>query len=304
MFRSTGVTRSLRGFTLVELLVVITIIGILIALLLPAVQAAREAARRAQCCNNLKQAALGLHLYHETNNLLPCGLSYKAPSYSGWSWAAAIMPFLEEGNITSQINYKAAFNDSSNEQIIKQFVGTYLCPSAPPPELVYCCSGFSGTQHVAESNYAGVATDTAKSGEEFCFVLNGSGCLYVSSSISFNMIPDGTSQTLLLGEVIQFLDAKTDPLVASQHYPAEAVLADSWAAATRITTAYGINKGRSYYQSGPASAHPGGASFAFADGHVSYLTENIEQAALRSLTTRGSLSADGVTPDIIINTDF
>jgi prepilin-type N-terminal cleavage/methylation domain-containing protein/prepilin-type processing-associated H-X9-DG protein len=295
----------LCGFTLVELLVVITIIGILIALLLPAVQAAREAARRSQCSNNLKQAALGLHLYHEANKVFPCGLSYKAPSYSGWSWAAEILPYMEHANITSQINYKAAFNDSTNQQIIKKFVSTYVCPSAPvPAQLVYCCGGFPGTKHIAETNYAGIATDTAKSSEAFAFAFNGSGCLYVASSISFNMIPDGTSQTLLLGETITFLDPKDDPLVASQGYPAGTVLADSWAAATRLTTAYGINKGASYYQSGPRSGHPGGANFAFADGHISYLSDNIQQAILRSLTTRNGLSADGVTRDVLVGTDY
>ena len=214
---NSQISKSLHGFTLVELLVVITIIGILIALLLPAVQAAREAARRAQCGNNLKQAALGLHLYHEANNVLPCGLSYDASKgYSGWSWTAEILPFMEQANIASQINYKAAFNDSTNEQIIKQFVSTYLCPSAPPPELVYCCGLFwsttHDTKHVAETNYAGIATDTAKSDDTFAWTVNGSGCLYICSSISFSMISDGTSQTLLLGEVIRFLDPSTDPL--------------------------------------------------------------------------------------------
>ena len=94
-----------RGVTLVELLVVIAIIGILVALLLPAIQAAREAARRMQCTNNLKQLALGCHNYHATYDAFPFGRI--DPAYGGYRWSvqAAVLPYIEQGNVYNFINY-------------------------------------------------------------------------------------------------------------------------------------------------------------------------------------------------------
>ncbi|MEX0643351.1 MAG: DUF1559 domain-containing protein [Pirellulales bacterium] len=121
---------SSRGFTLVELLVVIAIIGILVALLLPAIQAAREAARRSQCVNNLKQIGLAVHNYHDTRREVP-------PTFvvgAGWgTWLMAIMPYLEEGNALSlrdpDLNFYAQI-----DQAVQSQVSVYLCPSrrAPP----------------------------------------------------------------------------------------------------------------------------------------------------------------------------
>src|SRR5689334_985467 len=91
------------AFTLVELLVVIAIIGILVALLLPAVQAAREAARRATCLNHLKQIGIGLHNYHDANRVLASGWISKAGDQAEWGWATFLLPFIEQGPLYSQL---------------------------------------------------------------------------------------------------------------------------------------------------------------------------------------------------------
>lgn len=121
---SSKLTRA--GFTLVELLVVIAIIGILVALLLPAVQAAREAARRAQCQNNLKQIGLAVHNYADTNKGLPPTI-YTMAGYGQWSAQARLLPFLEQANLQNLINFSLPYD--VQPAVPKTRVPTYLCPS-------------------------------------------------------------------------------------------------------------------------------------------------------------------------------
>lgn len=116
-----------RGFTLVELLVVIAIIGILVGLLLPAVQAAREAARRAQCQNNLKQIGLAIHNYSDVNKSLPPTICIGPGDFGQWSAQARILPFLEQANLQSLINFSFPYN--SQPAVPKTRVAVYLCPS-------------------------------------------------------------------------------------------------------------------------------------------------------------------------------
>ena len=122
--------RQRRGFTLIELLVVIAIIGVLIALLLPAVQAAREAARRAQCQNHLKQLGLGLHNYLDANNSLPPGYFYQAGyGWGGFGWGTAILPQVEQGPLFDAANFDLPAWSVENVTICIARISYHLCPS-------------------------------------------------------------------------------------------------------------------------------------------------------------------------------
>lgn len=175
--------RRRAGFTLVELLVVIAIIGVLVGLLLPAVQSAREAARRMSCSNNLKQIGLALHNYHDTFKGLPPGYINKDPNhpngsgpvagnYAQWAWGAFILPQLEQGPLYEQlevgkINLSVALTPSGTmtdkTQLVNNPVAAFICPSDPGPEVHQVANQLRDTsdtwlREIAKSNYMGVNT--------------------------------------------------------------------------------------------------------------------------------------------------
>ncbi len=179
-------TRHRSGFTLVELLVVIAIIGILVALLLPAVQAAREAARRMQCSNNLKQMGLALHNYHDTYKAFPCGRWGQFPGQA-YSFQSLILRYMEQDNVYDAIDFQQSWGHANNAVPLATVIPMYLCPSDPVSGLP---AGWAG------NNYFG----NGGSKPEKSVAALANGVFYNKSNIRLADILDGLSNTAAFSE--------------------------------------------------------------------------------------------------------
>ncbi len=194
------------GFTLIELMVVIAIIGVLVALLMPAIQAAREAARRTQCTNNLKQIGLALHNHHDARKLLPTGwtafqsgtLTPDAEGEPGWGWSAGILPYLEQGTTSVRVQEKVAILDSIHDPVRTTVLPDFICPSEPLDPLWKLDKedGLGELCELSRSNYVGVYG----TGEIEDDPSRGNGVFFHNSRISFKQVTDGLSKTLMAGE--------------------------------------------------------------------------------------------------------
>jgi len=216
------IPRARRGFTLIELLVVIAIIAVLIALLLPAVQSAREAARRTQCVNNLKQLGLAVHNYHDTNQALPSQCMYLAPNcVGGWSpsWTTSILPGLEQQPLLNAYNAGLNPNLAANQTVGFNQIGVYLCPSESskarpaPPWGAMNYHGNNGGPGVIKS-----WTGTITAADEKCpfppFAAwwgNENGMAF----FGFEGVTDGTSNTALFSEKLLGLNSNAGITVSS-----------------------------------------------------------------------------------------
>jgi prepilin-type N-terminal cleavage/methylation domain-containing protein len=233
LFKREGCAVSLpkirRGFTLIELLVVIAIIAILIALLLPAVQQAREAARRTQCRNNLKQLGIAIHNYHDNFNVFPSGFidtewtasgAGEIINNRGWAWSAYILPYIDQAPLYNQFNFKLSPYSfapgggagTGNQLLIATPLPAYSCPSDTKPATVANNNGASGngdgwgTPAIATASYMAVrgcfdGTPCQANGTFVAVGPRSNGMFRVNGNIRIRDITDGTSNVVAVGEV-------------------------------------------------------------------------------------------------------
>jgi prepilin-type N-terminal cleavage/methylation domain-containing protein len=272
-------SRIRRGFTLIELLVVIAIMSILIALLLPAVQQAREAARRAQCKNNLKQIGLALHNYHETYSVLPSGWIGVDPAtrrpdvegMNGFGWGSMLLPPMDQTPLFNQFNFQVGLADAVNLTARTTDLAAFRCPSDNGPgqwSILAVSDGTTRLAGLALSTYVGcfgtLEIDSCE-GRPPPFVCAGDGVFYHNSRIRFADVPDGLSTTLFIGE------RKTD---AKQGWYSTwtGVIPGGTKAAIRVlgTTDHTPNHAASHIDDF-SSHHVGGAHFLLGDGSVRFI---------------------------------
>ncbi len=262
-----------RGFTLIELLVVMAIISVLIGLLLPAVQAARGAARRVECTHNLMQNALAMENYENAFEMFPPGvvdatgpIIHKESGYHH-SWIAQVLPFLDQKNTFNHINFQLGAYDLANSSARTMKLAILLCP-ADPDSLSLTSAGWGQTSYYGPHDDSEAPIDDKNN-----------GLLFLNSHVRSEDIEDGASQTALLGE------ARIDRDVFG------------WISGTRSSLRNGgtpINgpipvatKANPHPIGGFSSYHIGGANFAMADGSVKFLKSTMAPNILARLINRG-----------------
>jgi prepilin-type N-terminal cleavage/methylation domain-containing protein len=287
--RNCGNAVQQHGFTLVELLVVIAIIGILISMLLPAVQQVREAARRTSCLNNIAQIGIALHGYEFAQEEFPAGVTNPRGPVTNdsvgkdVSFLVEILPHIEQLGIATRFDKSLGAYDPANAPAREMVIGTYICPSN-------YVGGQNDDETAGVSCYAGCHHSIEAPINE-----DNNGVLYLNSRTTFSDILDGSNNTILVGE----------------YNPSEASL--GWASGTNSTlrnTGVPVSDAVDHYAvsfggedseqpegktavGGFGSHHPGGANFCLASGTVLFLSNSIDPKVFENLGNRADLEMMG-----------
>lgn len=289
-----------NAFTLVEILVALAIIGILIGMLMPAVQQAREAARRITCSNNLRQVGLALQLYHDSHEVLPPGWSGRTVEGDpGWGWASQILPLVEKKEVFDRINFSLAIDDPKHIQVRETVIPVFICPSDNAGRKFMLGRRHADHEHeeeheeeehehehegphnvddgekmyeVAIANYTGVFGTREINDHPAA----GNGAFFYNSKTSFADIRDGLSNTILVGER-STRNGGTTWL---------GVIHDAAEPFARIVGAADHSPNhRSGHFEDFSSHHSGGANFLFGDGSVKMIGSSVNLELYQATAT-------------------
>jgi len=297
----------------VELLVVIAIIGILVALLLPAVQSAREAARRLQCTNNLKQLGLAVHNYAESHGVLPYGSTYTT-TRKAYTWVTAVLPQLERQAHYDLFDFNQDIRHANNAAAVKTRVPVLICPSDPAgvkgvlPARCQCCPGSPETSMAiwypasvgpAYDNGCSFCPNTTPSNTNYCCQGanygasgNGPGMFFRwPISVLLDDVRDGLSNTIMLGEslpdqTIHNMAFCSNMPLAQTNIPINTMTPADKMPVVGATDAANHATNPHTQTIGYKSRHPGGALFALGDGSVHFLYDSIDFRLYNELGTR------------------
>lgn len=308
-----------RGFTLVELLVVIAIIGVMVGLLLPAVQAAREAARRMSCQNQLKQLSLALHNHHDTHNRFPAGAEnavYPKPKPAGstntiigTSWIVHTLSYFEQQAVYEMYDFSKAFDAAENADVGNTVIATLYCPSGPAPRR-YTDPNGGGVNGNPPSHYVGVMgpagltnpTVSVLNGATYNYTVgdpttNGAwsahgilsnyretpGSVSTNRFVRFSDIVDGTTNTLMVGERAIVLPGTLNDYRSWIRGNNGGVSACKNVTYPINSTNY--NGSNNFNHISFASQHPGGVLFAMGDASVQFVSESIDMAIYMAMAS-------------------
>lgn len=286
-----------RGFTLIELLVVIAVIGILVSLLLPAVQQARAAARRTECKNRLKQIGLAVHNYHDVHQTFPMG-STSETRPGAWGMMAQLLPYLELANTYNLIDFED-FGCCNAVKVLQESVPPRPDPSSNPHTVFFCPDDFNSGRrlrsgplgenpasydcgHLFPGNYMGVSGDRGNPVTLCGGVTDGNGAFYSLSKVKFRDFTDGTSNTIIIGErgIPKDLGwgwwlcggTECEHYISTELGLSPGANVDSWNGTLRRFWSW----------------HDGGAHFLLGDGSVRFLSYNMDFNTYREISTRGA----------------
>jgi prepilin-type N-terminal cleavage/methylation domain-containing protein len=297
--------RRQHAFTLVELLVVIAIIGVLVAILLPAVQSAREAARRMQCSNNVRQIMLSMHHFHDAYLVLPPGAvrnaspltaahsKFNIPANVKHGWAPFVLPFMEQKPLADKYRWDLDWSHATNLPVVETHVKTFICPSTPEqkrydvPRSAVSDYGVLNGAAAADLNPLGLIDPGTNA-------VNGHGVMKVNEIIRFAEITDGTSNTFWVDEDagrpkryrrgLKLQTAVQNGNASAFSDTNEHVIHGATASGNPLVGPFAINYSN---EDEMFSFHPAGVMAGFGDGSVRFLRDDISMKIAAALVTRG-----------------